>query len=405
VALFSYKAVRPDGELQSGEMEAADEQALIKRLQEEGLIPIETRLAGGIAGGWRAFGRSRRKRLPPEQLALLTQELATLLEAGMTLDRSLQILHDLSDHAQTARLLADLKSRVESGAAFSAALEAQGDHFPPLYVSMVKAGEAGGVLQPALHRLADYLERSAALRESIWSALLYPLILLVVSGLSVILLLMFVVPQFSQMFADMGQALPLPTRIVIALGDLFRGYWWLLLAALLLSVAVIRSLLTRPANRYRWDRRLLRLPLIGELVAKVETARFTSTLATLMENGLTLLEALDLARGVITNRVIAESIELAAGSLKRGRGLAGPLIELGVLPRLALQMIKVGEESGALEGMLGRVADIYDREVRTSVKHLLTLLEPILIVGLGLIVAGIIVSILMAMLGANQLVL
>ena len=252
--------------------------------------------------------------------------------------------------------------------------------------------------------LADYLDRSSELRESIRSALIYPTILVVVAGLSVALLLMFVVPQFSQMFEDMGQALPLPTRIVIGAGELFQNYWWLMLSSLLLFIAYINSRLAIDENRYRWDRRLLKIPLVGELVAKVEAARFARTLSTLMENGLTLLTALGLVKNVISNRVIAEGVEYAVEELKRGKGLAGPLMEKETLPRLALQMIKVGEESGDLEGMLAHVADVYDREVAASVKQLLTLVEPVLIVGLGLIVAGIIVSILVAILQANQLV-
>jgi len=251
--------------------------------------------------------------------------------------------------------------------------------------------------------VAEYLDRSNELRENIRAALTYPMILLSVAGLSVALLLMFVVPQFSQMFEDMGQALPLPTRIVIAAGYLFRGYWWLMIGSVLLVTAGFRARLERPEVRQRWDRRLLGWPLIGDLLAKVETARFTRTLATLLESGLPLLSALTLVKGVIGNSLIAEGVESAAESLKQGRGLADPLIEQKVFPPLALQMVKVGEESGNLGPMLTRVADIYDGEVRASVKQMLTLLEPILIVGLGLIVAGIIVSILLAVMSANDL--
>lgn len=404
MTLYSYKAVRPNGEVTEGEMEAPDELSLVKRLQEDGYIPVKTEPAGKLLGSYRASWFGRKKSLSRSQVALFTRELATLLGSGMTLDRSLQILQDLTDNEQMAKLLADLKERVQSGAAFSAALEEQGQQFSNLYISMVKAGEMGGVLQKVLNRLADYLDRSSELRESIRSALIYPTILVVVAGLSVALLLMFVVPQFSQMFEDMGQALPLPTRIVIGAGDLFQNYWWLMLSGLLLLIAYINSRLAIEENRYRWDRRLLKIPLVGELVAKVEAARFARTLSTLMENGLTLLTALGLVKNVISNRVIAEGVEYAVEELKRGKGLAGPLMEKETLPRLALQMIKVGEESGDLEGMLARVADVYDREVAASVKQLLTLVEPVLIVGLGLIVAGIIVSILVAILQANQLV-
>ena len=403
MAVFAYKAVRPNGEILEGEMEAPDEMALARALQEQGAIPVKVSRPGGLSS-LKLFGRGKSGKLPTKQVALLTRELATLLEAGMTLDRSLQILTDLTHDQQIKTLLAGLKESVQGGSTFSGALETAGPHFSRLYINMVKAGEAGGALQAVLARLADYLESSEELKESVRSALVYPTILLTVAGLSVILLLMFVVPQFSQMFEDMGQALPLPTQIVIGLGDLFRDYWWAMLAGLILLVALVQSRLEKPEVRYRWDEKLLRMPLFGDLIAKIETARFSRTLSTLLANGLTLLSALNLVKDVISNQIIAEGIEQAAVSLKRGKGFADPLAQNAVLPPLALQMIKVGEESGSLEAMLTKIADVYDQEVRTTVKRLLTLLEPVLIVGLGIVVAGIIISILLAILKANQLV-
>ena len=398
--LFHYKAVRPSGEVVEGELEAADEAALVRQLQQDGLLPIRTGRAGG---GLRGLFSRKRPRIGQEQVLHFTRELATLLGAGMTLDRALQILAELSDDEALAQMIAGIREKVQGGDTLSSALEAQGKTFGSLYISMVKAGEAGGVLHDVLERLADYLERSQELRESIRSALVYPTILLVVAGLSVVGLLVFVVPQFSQMFEDMGQALPLPTQIVVAVGNALRGYWWAILAGAFLLVAWLQSYFSRPGVKQQWDARLLRWPLLGDLIAKVETARFARTLATLLHNGLPLLTALNLVKDVIGNSVIAQSVEEATDSLKRGKGLADPLIEQQVLPPLAQQMIKVGEESGNLEPMLNKVADVFDGEVRASVKRMLTLLEPALIVGLGIIVAGIIVSILMAVLSANQL--
>jgi general secretion pathway protein F len=231
----------------------------------------------------------------------------------------------------------------------------------------------------------------------------YPVILVVIAGLSVTLLLAFVVPQFAEMFQDMGQELPLATRVVIAAGDVISGYWWAMLAVALGLALWVRARLAIPEVRRAWDQRLLRLPLVGDLVAKVQTARFARTLSTLVENGVSLLRALNLVKDVLSNRVVAEAVETAADKLTHGRGLADPLMEQEVFPRLALQMIKVGEESGQLEMMLNKVADMYDQEVRAAVKRMLTLLEPVLIVGLGVIVASIIVSILVAILGMNEL--
>jgi general secretion pathway protein F len=280
----------------------------------------------------------------------------------------------------------------------------QDGQFPRLYINMVRAGEAGGALDQVLDRLADYLERLSELRQTVTSALVYPSILLVVAGLSVIMLLVFVVPQFTVLFEDMGEALPLPTQIVVATGDLFRNYWWAMLVGIAAIAAALEQWLKDPAVRSRLDHRILDLPLFGELVWKMETARLCHTLATLLKNGLPLLSALTLAKEVVSNRKMAGLLSEASDELKHGRGLAGPLVRLEVLPDLALQMIRVGEESGSLDEMLAKVASIYDRETRNSVQSLLTLLEPILIIGLGIVVAGIIISILMAILGANELV-
>lgn len=398
---FLYKAVKLDGEAVEGEIEAPNEAAVVRQLQGEGLIPLETRSAGGLRA---RLIRTRRRRLSQKEIGILTREMATLLEAGMTLDRSLQILIDLSHTEHLTRVLTDLQERVRGGSPFSSALDAQDGQFPRLYINMVRAGEASGALDQVLDRLADYLERVAELRQTVTSALVYPSILLFVSGLSVILLLVFVVPQFTVLFQDMGAALPLSTQIVVGAGDLFRNYWWAMLVVLAVIAVVLERWLQDEEVRNRLDHRVLGLPLVGDLVWKMETARLCHTLAALLKNGLPLLSALNLAKEVVANRRISGLLDEAADDLKHGRGLAAPLARLQALPDLALQMIRVGEESGALDGMLDKVAGIYERETRSSVQSMLTLLEPVLIIGLGVVVAGIIISILMAILGANELV-
>ncbi len=398
---YYYKAVRLDGEEVEGEQEAADEGALIARLQAEGLLPLKTRSAGGLTA---QLARRRQRSLQAKDIESLTRQLATLLESGLTLDRSLSVLTELTPEEHVTRVLSDLQERVRGGATFSKALEAQGGQFPKLYINMIRAGEASGALDQVLGRLADYLERSAELRGTVTSALVYPMILLVIAGLSVIMLLVFVVPQFTVLFEDMGAALPTPTRIVVGAGDLFRDYWWALLVMVALVAVILERWLQNPDNRRTFDYRVMRLPLFGDLIWKMETARLCHTLSTLLKNGLPLLSGLNLAKEVVNNRKIGDGLDEAAEDLKHGRGLAEPLTSRAVLPQLALQMIRVGEESGTLDAMLAKVADIFDRETRTSVQRMLTLLEPALIVGLGVIVAGIIISILMAILGANELV-
>ncbi len=402
MALYSYKAVRPDGEPVEGELEAADEAAVVRQLQGEGLIPIQARRAGGLRDQLR---RTRTRGLTIKEIGVLTRELSTLLDSGMTLDRSLQVLIDLTDEERIVRVLQNLQERVRGGATFSAALEEQDGQFPRLYVNMVRAGEVSGALEAVLVRLAEYLERSADLKETVTSALVYPAILLFVAGMSVILLLVFVVPQFTVLFEDMGAALPLPTRIVIAIGDLFRDYWWAMLLALALIALGLERWLQNPVVRTRVDHKLLDLPLFGDLIWKLETARLCHTLSTLLKNGLPLLSALNLSKEVVSNRKLSGLLGEAAEDLKHGRGLAEPVARRQILPQMALQMIRVGEESGSLDAMLSKVAEVYDKETQTSVKRMLTLLEPILIIGMGIVVAGIIISIIVPILGANELVM
>ena len=401
MARFMYRVVKLDGEELEGEQEAADEATLIRRLQTEGLIPLRIRPAGGLRA---RFARQRRRALTPRDVTLVTRQLATLLQSGLTLDRSLQVLADLTREETVKRVLSDVQQRVRGGAAFSAALEAQDGQFPVLYVNMVRAGEASGALDEVMGRLADYLERSAELRATVVSALVYPSILLFVAALSVVLLLAFVVPQFTVLFDNMGAALPWPTRIVVGAGDLFRHYWWALLVGVAVAAVLIERALQNPERRRRFDYRVMALPLFGDLLWKMETARFCHTLSTLLKNGLPLLSGLKLAQQVVGNRKIGDGLSAVSEDLKHGRGIAGPLAQHNVLPHLALQMIRVGEESGTLDAMLAKVADLFDRETRASVQRLLTLLEPALIIGLGALVAGIIVSILLAILGANELV-
>ncbi|MBF0470706.1 MAG: type II secretion system F family protein [Gammaproteobacteria bacterium] len=401
--LYRYEVVRNNGERSEGERRSPSREVLLAQLQAEGFIPLQIREGSGLGRRPLRLLQRRAKRLPPATITALTRELATLLESGIPLERGLSILRDLAQEEEQQRLLGELLQGLQQGDHLSDVVEREPDYFPKIYINMVRAGERSGAMEQVLIQLAEYRERSQALRESVRSALIYPSILVTVAGLSVILLLMFVVPQFQQMFEDMGATLPLATRIVVAIGEGFRHYWWLLLALILGTTAAFAAALERPHIRLRWDGYLLRLPLLGDLLTKVETARFTRTLAVLASNGLPLLSSMQLAGDVMTNRVLTTAVKEAAERLKSGQRLAGSLEVAGVFPPLALQMIRVGEESGSLSKMLLRVADVYDQEVKNAINRALTLIEPVLIVGLGVVVAAIIASILMAILGANQL--
>jgi general secretion pathway protein F len=394
--LYRYKAATPTGDTSEGEIFAADEQQVINQLQAAGQIPIRVVQGGGVT-------RLRRVGVRARDVQVFTQELATLLGAGLPLDKSLQIILDLSEDPRLARMTGRVLEQVRGGASLSEALEAQSGVFSRFYVSMVRAGEMGGAMEVVLQRLSEYLERAKELRDSVVSALIYPAILMVVSLVSVFVLMVFVVPHFTELFDDAGRALPMLTQVVVGSADLLRGYWWALIGAVVLIVLLLRHRLGDPAFRLRWDAGVLRLPLAGDLVRKLETARFSRTLGTLLGNGVPLLTAMSIVRETLNNRVLERGMGVAVEGLKGGQGMSAPLMEADLFPKLGMQMIRVGEETGRLEGMLMQVADIYDREVRVAVQRMLSLLEPVLIVGLGLLIATIIVSILIAIVSVNEL--
>lgn len=401
--LYFYKAVTREGESVESQCEADTEAAVIRQLQQEGLLPIRVSPVSSSLFGWLRMQR-RRSRLGLKDVMLFTHELLTLLQAGLPLDRALTVLLELTEQQpELNAMIARVLERVKGGAQLSDALEAQSGVFSRFYLNLVRAGEASGALDQVLARLAEYLERSRELRETVSTAMVYPAILVTMSALSLLMLLTFVVPQFTEMFESAGKELPIPTQIVVGLATGLRDYWWALPLVGMGIVSYVRYQLSDPERRKTWDARFLKLPLVGDLIRKIEVANFSRTLGTLLSNGVSLLTALGIVRDTLSNKVIAEKMELALESLKQGGGLSAPLIESGLFPTLAIQMIKLGEESGHLDQMLERIAITYDKEIKIAVQRLLALLEPALIVGMGIMIAGIIISILMAILSVNDL--
>ncbi|WP_298718564.1 type II secretion system F family protein [uncultured Oceanisphaera sp.] len=399
MALYYFKAVSQNGEPQEGRLEGSDQQAIVLQLQQRGLIPLSVELDHRRIG----LGRNRR-RTSERRLQAITQDLAALIKAGVPLERALGIMIEVHDQADDdVRLLGQIREGIQRGQPLSVVLAEQDEGFSPFYLNMIRASEISGNLEQGLADLAVYLERSRQLKEKALSALIYPIILVLVSAVSLLIILTYVIPQFQQLFADMGHTMPLSTRIVIGSAEFLRtmGPW--LLLALLLALIAGQRLLAQPSKRLAWDRMLLRLPLAGELIRRLEVARFSRSLGTLMKGGVPLLNALTIARDTVNNRLLAQTIGEAAGSLKEGKRLADPLQASGQFPPLAIQMLRVGEETGQLEEMLLKVADRYDREVESAIQRLLTILEPVLIVGLGVLIAGIIISILVAILSINEL--
>ena len=407
--LYVYKAVSADGEVLEGELEAPDRSVVVERLRSQGHVPIRAEeRKGGPLGGVGLGGVVRRRPargagIKGQDVVLLTRELSILLGSGLPLDRALTVLGSLSREGPVRRLVERLLEKVRGGSSLAEALEAQGEVFPSYYAGMVRAGEAGGALEAVLERLADALERAQALRESVKSAMLYPALVVVLAVVSLIVLMTLVVPRFRPLFEDSGAALPLLTEVVIWVSDLMQDFWWLLLGLLVVSVVAVRRHNAEPAGRLRWDRFLLGLPLLGDLLLKIEVARLSRTLGTLLANQVNVLNALTMSLGSLGNRAVGAALSELRGRLAKGEGLAVPLAEAGVFPTLAVQLIQVGEESGKLEEMLLRVAAIYDEEVRRTVERLLGLLVPLVTIALGVLIALIIGSMLAAILSAYDL--
>ena len=392
--LYRYKALNSRGETLDGQMEAASDSEVVLRLQEQGHLPVEARLASEAGGGtsWRSLLRP--KPFAGQRLVQFTQQLATLLGAGQPLDRALTILLDLPEEPAARRTISEIRDAVRGGTTLSGALERQHGTFSRLYINMVRAGEAGGSLEETLQRLADYLERSRLLRGRVVNALIYPVILLAMVGLSMMFLLGYVVPQFAAMYESLDAPLPLFTKIVLALGLFVRDWWIVLLAIPALALWWLDRRLRDVAFRTRFDGWLLRLRLVGPMMARLETARLARTLGTLLRNGVPLMSALGIGRSVVGNLVLAADVEAAAEEVKNGVGLATALGKGKRFPRLALQMVQVGEESGALDAMLLKTADTFEQETGQALDRMLAALVPAITMVLALVVMAVILAVL-----------
>jgi general secretion pathway protein F len=403
---FRYKAVGADGRRVDGEMDATDAASVILQLRTSGHLPISAEPKrqglqfdgiGGRIGAWRS-------RVRPADITAATRELATLLNAGIPLDTSLRMLERHAHQPKLKAALASINDSVQAGRRFSTALAAHDELFDSLYINLIKSGEASGSLADVLERLADHRERADAFRASVVSALTYPVALAAVAAVSLLVLVAFVIPRFIPLFEDADAPLPLLTQAVFGIAGFLQSWWWALVALAALGASAGKRWLGRAENRVKLDRWLLTAPIAGELVQGTETVRFARTLETLLRNGLPLLAALKLTEGVQRNRRVSAALETAMNAVRSGGRLAPALAAEQALPNLAVELITIGEESGQLESMLGKTAETFETRVEQKLKRLLTLLEPALILGLGAVIALVIVSILMAMLGLNELV-
>jgi general secretion pathway protein F len=395
VALFRYKALSATGESLDGQMEAGSADEVIVKLQDQGYLPVEARRADEGGGGVSLFSARTKRELDADQILQFTTQLSTLLAAGQPLDRALSILLELPETGEARKVIGRIRDVVRGGAPLSVALEQQHGLFSRLYVNLVRAGESGGGLDDALRRLAEYLERSRELRARVINALIYPAILVVLVGGSLLFLLTAVVPQFEELFASLDAPVAWYTSAVLWASAALRGWWWLGVLLLVLAAWWLNGRLADPAFRLRLDARVLNMKRVGGLVARLDTARLARTLGTLVGNGVPLLTALNLAGNVLSNRVLAAALEAASAEVKSGSGLGYALGRQKVFPRLAVQMIQVGEESGELDALLAKVADTFDLETRNALDRLMALLVPTITVALAAIVGAIVLSVLL----------
>src|SRR5262245_46970845 len=399
--VFVYRAADRRGQTIDGVMEAPDARSVVERLQRDSYFPIrvsphaDRRSLLSLGGS----GRIRQG-----DILAFTQQLATLFEATLPLDRALSILEELAPNGRVKAIVSDLLVSVRGGASLSEALAKHHPRpFSRLYINMVRAGEKGGVLEITLRRLAEFLESRAAFTEAILSALAYPLVVTAVGGAAVVFLLTFVIPRFATIFSDLKQAIPLPTQILMAVSSTLREYWWVGAIVIFAGIFAWRVWTRSPEGRLQWDRTLLSTPHVGSLVMKIEAARFARTLGTMLKSGVPVLGALAVVGDMMTNQVVGRAVDRLGETVKRGGTLASGLAEHANFPPLAVHMVRVGEETGRLEEMLLKTAETFETDVRSELKRMIGLLEPAIILLMGILVAFIVVAMLMAIFSINEI--
>jgi len=405
MALFRYRAIAATGGIVTGTLVASTRAGVADALRRQGHVPIAATEVGTRTLSDRLPALLAKSKQPSlRALTTATQELAALLGAGLDLDRSLATLSALSDIKALHPAFAAARQKIRDGASFADALYEQAI-FSPFYINMVRAGERGGSLDTTFDVLANYLARTLAVREAISSALVYPAVLVATAGLSVVVILGFVLPEFAPLFAESGRQLPLATRIAMDLSSAFRDFWWVLLLLVLGLALAARSASRNPILRAKVDALLLKLPVLGDLLLSLEVERFCRTLGTLLKSGVSLPEALQFSSAVLRNKVLSDTVAVSAVSLREGEQLSVKLRASGIFPALTLDLIQIGEETGQLDEMLVKQADLDAQRLRHRLDRLLALLVPVLTIGLGFIVAGLIASMLVAVLSVHDLAL
>jgi general secretion pathway protein F len=398
---FYFRAVASDGKARTGTLTAENDKLVASELRRQGLVPVYIGLdkkSGGFELKLPAFHRGSRK-----DVLFFTQELATLLNAGVPLDRALSIVAQLTTHGDFRSVVLDVMRILKGGKSLADSLATRPSHFSELYVNMVRAGEASGSLAQIFDRLAEFERTRDDLRGYIVSSLVYPCLLTLVGIGSIFVLLNFVVPRFALIFSDPRMKIPTPTLMLLEVSAIVRAWWLPAALALLGSIVIFQIFIRTQAGRLWWDTFRLKVPLLGEAMRKAETARFARAMATLVAASVPLVQSIGIARGILNNRRMAGTLEQVAQGVKRGEGIAGPLTRAGEFPPLAGHLLTVGEETGHLDTMFNRMADIYDGETRTAIRRFTALFEPLIILVMGLVVGSLIMSLMLAITSINDI--
>jgi type IV pilus assembly protein PilC len=386
MAVFTYQGRSAAG-LQKGDIEAADRMSAVGELRRRSVLV--TQIAEKAGGKPRAKAG---KKVKDKEMAIFTRQFSTMIDAGLPLVQCLNILAEQSESKTLRSVTGQVARHVEAGSTLADALRRHPRTFDDLFTNLVEVGEAGGILDVVLQRLAAYIEKAAALKRKVKAAMVYPCAIIGVALMVIIFMLTFVIPTFAQMFKDLGADLPLPTKVVMLLSDFVRSYILLIIAGMIGSVMALRSYYRTEGGRATIDALMLKTPVFGTLVRKVAVARFTRTLGTLVQSGVPILDGLRITARTAGNKVVEKAVLQCRAAVTEGKTLADPLRTSGVFPPMVTQMISVGEQTGALDAMLSKIADFYDDEVDTAVSTLTSLLEPIMIVFLGVVVGGLVVA-------------
>lgn len=402
--MFEYEVRDRTGGRQSGQIEGSSKAAVAKALRERGMIPVkvEEKKQDGLQKEIKIPGLTDKVKL--KEVAIFSRQFATMVNSGLTLVRALSVLEQQVENPELRRVIADVKGRVEQGSSLSAALEHHPKVFSELYIAMIKAGEVGGALDETLERLADTLEGQVGLRSKVKSAMAYPIVVLGLITVIVIAMLAFVVPMFEGMYNDLGGELPLPTRVLIGISGILKSFWYVAFILTIGGIIGFRRWIKTDSGRRTFDAFKLKVPIFGKLTHKVGISRFTRTLSMLSRTGVPILQALEIVSVTAGNRLMSDAIDDVRVAVKQGESLTNPLERHDIFPPMVTQMMAVGEETGALDTMLSKVADFYDREVEDTVGALTSLIEPLLIIVMGVTVGGILIALYLPMFNLANLI-